>query len=1767
MPTSGYSFADTEISVRFRAPYITSAINQQYRGILPVGIYEGFNPAPSVNPLGLDLGVASSGRSSAVISSLLDPSTHVTVHLDNVLEVDLSAFASKTVAIAIDASYAFPSETTATVNVYDLSTETPPVTACVLAEVDVPASGVIPAANITLNNRTFPWDTRGRDATPLVSAIRNGEPLLVPSVSGMPDFWEQEDDSSQVIFDSSDAETAPSGFDLSFRARKVVAGASNVSGAFVQSIGLPIPANRRVRLSASYWPVVVPTSGNPTILAVISDFAGVLVTVVELNLTSTTTGSWEAYAEFSTLPATGTAPVVLKEVRVVLDGVGYTAAALAPLFYLSGIDVQVEQSGTATDVLASMSGETHHTKAQVYEGPYPGAANVALTFSQPDPGEYETLLSPSVFPPSHTFHVAGNTLVDNNLTVLGSANIGLVFGNSLDTAPPPPALSLDLGAVNASAVNISKAGTQTRVKGTLRVDQAASLLGTLSVSGAATIGGSLDTITATTLEIGAANATEVRISKVGVNTIVEGNLIVEGTTFSTKTETVLIKDNYVYLNNGWTPASFRSGGLVVNYLPIATTTTVAGAYTTTTVETTTPDWFSPDDVIQISGSDKNDGLYVVASHVGTTLTLNTSAGSYYQTAFTAGPSDGATITRVSVSLLNVRSDGLWETSHGASTTDIGYNTRQVVTLYPGSAGGYGEVPYFDPDGSLVSSPTMTFDIVSSSPTLTLAGGFSAELLLRSTGGTNPVSLSQTVVGGTTLFNLSVDSTSILKAANSALGVNHTPTNAALPLRVQQAGFDDAGIEFQRLSSTDFAMGSYNRSTSTPTRLTLYANDFSWDVSTPEAMTLSSTGALLVGTTTNPDTAKLHVSGGSITHSSTQFNARPGAGLNYEWINRNGAGHTWYVNSAASQAMTLTSAGKLGIGIGNTAPTPGLSVRSGAAVWADWGSSAVAASHMTFLKGGTVSNVGLIGTDGGAIVAGGVGDNFGIRAENNLYFMSNATLNMVLTSSGSLGIGNESTAPLAKIDVKASTREVAYFRTTDTGVSNQIAFANSSNFAAGIVGTVSGTGTINNDVFGLGYVATPSGSDFTSVLNWRSNGTAGINVSPVTGVPLRIQDAGFNDVGLEVGRQSSTAMSVAAFNRTTSIYRDLLLDGDDIFFRVFGEASSALLTGASLNRKSGIARSSDGAIILDVPTLVVGGDANVSGEAGIVRAPDRTTASANAAGNELILMGGASTGSAAGGAISLRVSAPGAAGTTVNQQTTRALITSTNIQLNGQVLFDPGALATPSITFDSDTGTGIWRDSTSGVLAMSVSGLFAPEQVFRISNDQTGGTVNRVTMILGRQTVGSADRRYSYAQIRLPQRSGTADLAGGDLRLVPGVGTGTGTAGKIELYAGRPWLSSSVSPHAEFVALTIDGGTFAAPLSITTSAASLVLNNQTDVAATTIDIGTQATASPNTKTITIGNGGLAGSSTQVNIASASLGTTDVDIGNTSSTVEIRGSTVSIIGPSGAAGTVQIGNATGAGFTSTVTIANNVGSSAVTICGGDQSQSLSLATGNTTAGKSVSIATGTAGTNTTVNVMTSSGDGTLSLTSYFGLITEAATDSVLMYDQGASLQRHSGDIALNTAGTEVPDFTRQVFDGSYYLKASFPFANTGGAGNMDLQAQLFIDTATADWEFNGGHLTVSMHVENATSNVGGNVAFVAGGFRQTDWIGWSAINTAVATQAILVIEGTINLQGGTPPTSDTDRRALKWRVRKRDASYGGALQEGGFFQLVKLQRTVF
>jgi hypothetical protein len=178
------------------------------------------------------------------------------------------------------------------------------------------------------------------------------------------------------------------------------------------------------------------------------------------------------------------------------------------------------------------------------------------------------------------------------------------------------------------------------------------------------------------------------------NTTITGNLLVQGTTTTVESEIVNIKDNFLYLNDGYTTTSALEGGFVVNSLPTATNDTVAvGGFTAgvaatsnPTVATTGAATFAAGDFIQVSGAadQENDGLYEVVSHAANVLTIagvGTTGRTYnfFQNQFATDTTAQGTITKVTVGVTQVDTSGNLQYGYGADTGTFTFDDLATST--------------------------------------------------------------------------------------------------------------------------------------------------------------------------------------------------------------------------------------------------------------------------------------------------------------------------------------------------------------------------------------------------------------------------------------------------------------------------------------------------------------------------------------------------------------------------------------------------------------------------------------------------------------------------------------------------------------------------------------------------------------------------------------------------------------------------------------------------------------------------------------------------------------------------------------------------------------------------------------------------------------------------------------------------------------------------------------------------------------------------------
>lgn len=168
---------------------------------------------------------------------------------------------------------------------------------------------------------------------------------------------------------------------------------------------------------------------------------------------------------------------------------------------------------------------------------------------------------------------------------------------------------------------------------------------------------------------------------VGTSATFSGDLVVQGNLISKGQVDVLISDSFLDLNSGNTvSASATAGGLTINVKASGSAETatafVAGVLATSAPSLTTSasSSLSAGDIVQISGSadGKNDGLFVVASVVGSTVTIKGIGGSaidfaktpFVQNQFVAQTAQTASVTKVDLAVL-AASNGLIQDSAGA----------------------------------------------------------------------------------------------------------------------------------------------------------------------------------------------------------------------------------------------------------------------------------------------------------------------------------------------------------------------------------------------------------------------------------------------------------------------------------------------------------------------------------------------------------------------------------------------------------------------------------------------------------------------------------------------------------------------------------------------------------------------------------------------------------------------------------------------------------------------------------------------------------------------------------------------------------------------------------------------------------------------------------------------------------------------------------------------------------------------------------------------
>lgn len=148
--------SNTLVKVRWHEPYISEGLNKKLNGLVPPGVVRG--GVLATNALDMTVTLTADPDTGDSVYSFIDSNGHqLTFRQISDIPIDLTAVASTTVFIGLEVTYVTSADTVVKWRAYSEAEVDADSTIVVLGQVVVPASGVIPAADITSAKRREAW--------------------------------------------------------------------------------------------------------------------------------------------------------------------------------------------------------------------------------------------------------------------------------------------------------------------------------------------------------------------------------------------------------------------------------------------------------------------------------------------------------------------------------------------------------------------------------------------------------------------------------------------------------------------------------------------------------------------------------------------------------------------------------------------------------------------------------------------------------------------------------------------------------------------------------------------------------------------------------------------------------------------------------------------------------------------------------------------------------------------------------------------------------------------------------------------------------------------------------------------------------------------------------------------------------------------------------------------------------------------------------------------------------------------------------------------------------------------------------------------------------------------------------------------------------------------------------------------------------------------------------------------------------------------------
>lgn len=344
MPAVLTTFSDNEISVKWQEQYVSEALNRDMAALAAKGVHRGFVLSTSGTALAVSVLADAAGDHAAGLPTSTGNLLGIK-RTGGTFTLVLTPYAGKTVVIALYATYAAGAPTVAEIRAYELSPSDEFTVAVErpylipIGRVKVPASGTIPAADITGAYRIEAWEGSNLFAHPPQQLLQNGGFELC-----FADTYKHES-TPHWTKATTDLETAASFFPSAvspasgglYHLRADYAG-SAVSSQIAQNLFVPCVAGQTFRVRAKIRQVAVATAGTFTANFDFVQADGDTSVAVVVSISMATASG--AYTDFDTVVTAPAGAQFLRSFGFALTGV--TLASNGAIVYIDDVELWQE---------------------------------------------------------------------------------------------------------------------------------------------------------------------------------------------------------------------------------------------------------------------------------------------------------------------------------------------------------------------------------------------------------------------------------------------------------------------------------------------------------------------------------------------------------------------------------------------------------------------------------------------------------------------------------------------------------------------------------------------------------------------------------------------------------------------------------------------------------------------------------------------------------------------------------------------------------------------------------------------------------------------------------------------------------------------------------------------------------------------------------------------------------------------------------------------------------------------------------------------------------------------------------------------------------------------------------------------------------------------------------------------------------------------------------------------------------------------------------